>query len=102
LKNAMWVSQQVLSNNFKAWSLLTVAEAQKKLAIATKEQIALLSAEMTPEGDGTAPRTRVEGGRPTSQKPEPKEEKKEQVGTPLTTLISRRREARRKAMLHQK
>jgi len=101
LKNALWVAKQVLSNNFNAWSTLTVAESMKRLAVATKEQIAALAEETTPEDDDNKPRTRVESTRtPAPPKPK-KDEEKEQVGTPLTTLIARRREARRKAMLRQ-
>jgi len=100
LRNALWVAKQVLSNNFNAWSTLTVAESMKRLAVATKEQISALNEETTTEEDAQ-PRTRVESTR-TPAPPKPtKTEDKEQVGTPLTTLIARRREARRKAMLRQ-
>jgi hypothetical protein len=98
LRHAGWVAQQVLTQNFESWRTLSVRASIEKLAVATKEQILALNQ----EGDEAAPRrTKVEG---TGDAPSPKPEKKEDktAPVPLTTLISRRREARRKAMLHQK
>lgn len=102
LKNALWVAQQVLSNNFNAWRSKTVNETLKLLAQATKEQILALSGEVSAEpGDPPVRRTKVEDGSQT-RRPVPEPEPEKAQATPLTTLISRRREARRKAMLHQK
>lgn len=101
LKNALWVAQQVLANNFESWKGLKVPESMKKLAQATKEQIVALTGEVS--DDGNPPkvrRTRVET--PGSPQPRQDDESAPTQATPLTTLISRRREARRKAMMHQK